>query len=70
MKNLLKKKARIDFGLTSDPKNIWYDWGFFEIKAFKKGTMHFKFKNINDWYLLNKAYGELKGFTLSEAYKK
>ena len=50
--------------------NVWYDWGFFEIKAFKKGTMHFKFKNTNDWYLLNKAYGELKGFTLSEAYKK
>lgn len=49
--------------------NTWYDWGFFEIKCFKKGTMHFKFKDLNDWYRLNKAYGELKGFTLSEQYK-
>jgi len=49
--------------------NTWYDWGFFEIKCFKKGTMHFKFKDNNDWYKLNKAYGELKGFTLPEQYK-
>ena len=33
------------------------------------GTMHIKFKDLNEWYLLNKAYGELKGFTLSEQYK-
>ena len=49
--------------------NTWYDWGFFEVKFFKKGTMHIKFKDLNDWYLLNKAYGELKGFTLTENYK-
>lgn len=46
--------------------NVWYDWGFFEIKAFKKGTMHLKFKSNKDWYLLNQAYGKLKGFTLKE----
>lgn len=50
--------------------NTWYDWGFFEVKFFKKGTMHVKFKDLNDWYLLNKAYGELKGFSLPENYKK
>ena len=50
--------------------NTWYEWGFFSIKFFKKGTAHIKFKNLNDWYLLNKAYGELKGFSLPETYKK
>jgi hypothetical protein len=49
--------------------NVWYEWGFFEVKFFKKGTMHVKFKNTEDWYLLNKAYGELKGFTLHDNYK-
>lgn len=49
---------------------VWYSWGFFDFKAFKKGTVHFKFKNESDWYALNKAYGELKGFTLSDKYKK
>lgn len=50
--------------------NTWYDWGFFEFKVFKKGTGHFKFKNIEDWYILNQAYGKLKGFTLTYNYKK
>lgn len=50
--------------------NTWYDWHFFEVKFFKKGTMHIKFKDNNDWYLLNKAYGELKGFVLPEQYSK
>lgn len=50
--------------------NTWYEFGFFECKFYKKGTGHFKFKNIEDWYLLNKAYGELKGFVLPETYKK
>lgn len=44
----------------------WYDWGFFTFKAFKKGTMHLKFKNEVDWYDLNKKYSELKGFQLPE----
>ena len=48
----------------------WYDWGFFEFKCFKKGTMHLKFKSTKDWYILNQAYGKLKGFTLNDNYKK
>lgn len=50
--------------------NTWYDWGFFEVKMFKKGTMHLKFKDIDVWYKLNHSYGKLKGFTLPETYKK
>lgn len=50
--------------------NTWYNYGFFEVKFFKKGTMHVKFKDLNDWYLLNRAYGELKGFSLPEQHKK
>jgi hypothetical protein len=50
--------------------NKWYQWGFFEVKFFKKGTMHVKFRDENEWYLINKAYGELKGFSLPETYKK
>lgn len=50
--------------------NTWYNYGFFDVKFFKKGTIHVKFKDLNDWYLLNRAYGELKGFSLPEQYKK
>ncbi len=46
--------------------NKWYDFAFFDVKFFKKGTAHFKFKNKDDWYRVNQAYGKLKGFTLKE----
>ncbi len=46
--------------------NTWYSWSFFEIKGFKKGTLHLKIKNIRDWELLNRAYAQAKGSTLPE----
>lgn len=48
--------------------NEWNDWGFFEYKLFKKGTGHFKFKDMNDWALLNQAYAKAKGFQLPERF--
>lgn len=54
------------YHLKDITSNTWYEWAFFEVKFFKKGTMHIKFKDLKDWYLLNKAYGELKGFVLHE----
>jgi len=32
--------------------------------------MHVKFKDFETWFLVNKAYGELKGFVLHDQYKK
>lgn len=61
------KKGDPDFIIEP---NKWIDWGFFEVKFYRKGTAHFKFKNIEDWYILNRAYGELKGFSLPETYNK
>jgi hypothetical protein len=29
-----------------------------------------KFKDVNDWYVLNQAYAKIKGFSLPETYKK
>lgn len=67
---------RFNFNRNNHEKNFeimpneWYEFGFFNVKFFKKGTMHLKFKNLDDWYRLNQAYGKLKGFTLPETYKK
>lgn len=46
--------------------NTWYDWGFFEFKLFKKGTGHFKFKDLKVWEQLNRRYAEIKGQVLPE----
>lgn len=45
---------------------VWYDWGFFEIKIFKKGTLHMKFKDDRIWMEFNKRYAEIKGYPLPE----
>lgn len=46
--------------------NTWYDWGFFQIKGFKKGTLHCKFKDEKVWEQFNRRVSEIKGYPLSE----
>ena len=46
--------------------NTWYNWEFFEIKFFKKGTMHFKFKNKDVWAVFNQNVARIKGFQLPD----
>lgn len=50
--------------------NTWYDWGFFEVKGFKKGSMHFKFKDQSVWAKFNQHISRIKGYPLYEAVKK
>jgi len=49
--------------------NTWYDWGFFEVKGFKKGTAHFRFKDPKVWELFNKNIARIKGYPLYERTK-
>ncbi len=48
---------------------VWYDWGFFTIKVFKKGTMHAKFKDDKVWELFNRAVARAKGYPLPDSVK-
>lgn len=58
-------------GNSQDPVQYgeWFDWGFFEVKLFKKGTGHFKFKDRDVWALFNQHIARIKGFPLPEAIK-
>ena len=49
--------------------NTWYDYSFFEFKAFKKGTMHLKFKDPKVWEILNRRYAKIKGQVLPEKFR-
>lgn len=42
----------------------WYDWTFFRIKGYKKGTMHFEFQNDDDWAMFNQAVAKVRGWEL------
>ncbi len=48
----------------------WFYWGFFEVKLFKKGTGHFKFKDENVWALFNQQIARIKGFPLPENLRR
>ncbi|MCT4088832.1 DUF4942 domain-containing protein [Elizabethkingia anophelis] len=54
-------------------KNIdwgkWFDFQFFEVKLFKKGTGHFKFKDRDIWATFNQHIARIKGYPLPEAIK-
>ena len=65
-KNFDDMQTFYSFSRDGLDRGKWLDWGFFEVKVFNKGTAHFKFKDDTDWYLLNKKYGEIKGFVLPE----
>lgn len=42
----------------------WFDWAFFRVKAFKKGTMHFVFKDENVWLKFNQEVAKQRGWIL------
>lgn len=48
----------------------WYDWGFFRIRGYKKGTMHFEFQTEELWMQFNRRVAEIKGWVLPQSTKK
>lgn len=47
----------------------WFDWHFFEVRLYKKGTGHFKFKNEDHWAMFNIHIARIKGYPLPESMK-
>lgn len=48
----------------------WYDWGFFRFRAYKKGTVHFEFKDEEVWAAVNARYARIKGQVLPETHRR
>lgn len=53
----------------------WFEWGYFRCKAFKKGSMHFEWLDLELWGKFNQRISKLKGYPLYEqkeqtAYQK
>jgi len=42
----------------------WYEWGFFRIKFFKKGTVHCEFLDEEVWMRFNAEVARIKGWAL------
>jgi methylase of polypeptide subunit release factors len=48
----------------------WFNWGYFKVRAYKKGTMHFEFKDEKVWGTFNQRVAKLKGYPLYEHKKE
>lgn len=46
------------------PWGEWFDFGYFRIKGFKKGTMHFEFLDEKLWMEFNQRVAKIKGWAL------
>lgn len=42
----------------------WYEWGYFRIRGYKKGTMHFDFTDERVWEQFNRRVAKIKGWAL------
>lgn len=47
----------------------WHNWGFFRIRGYKKGTMHFEFQDDDVWMKFNIAVAKAKGWQLPKQRK-
>lgn len=48
----------------------WFRWGFFKVRAYKKGTCHFEFIDENTWAKFNQEVAKTKGWKLGSKEKK
>lgn len=44
----------------------WFNWGFFRVRVYKKGTAHLEFIDEDVWAMFNQRVAKLKGFPLPE----
>ena len=44
----------------------WIDFGFFKIRGYKKGTIHFEFVSEDVWMEFNRRVAKIKGWQLPQ----
>lgn len=68
LKKLKERGFDCEITKTAVKPGEWFDFAFFRIKGFKKGTFHIEFKDAKLWETLNRAYGKSKGMVLPEKF--
>lgn len=63
LRDIINRNTQISWG-------EWINWGFFKVKGFKKGTMHFEFIDENVWESFNRKVAEIKGWNLPKSTRK
>ena len=48
----------------------WFEWGFFRVRVYKKGTAHFEFLDDNVWARFNQEVAKKKGWNIGSKEQK
>lgn len=67
---LLKLGTKVTIIETEREWGKWVDWGFFRVRGYKKGTMHFEFIDEKVLEKFNRRVAEIKGWRLPKSTKK
>ena len=63
----LKEAGRnAELVITDTSFGQWIEWGFFRIRGYKKGTMHFEFVDENVWMEFNRRVAKIKGWAIPQ----
>lgn len=63
---LFKKGINCEIEDSKPQWGMWFEWGFFRCRAYKKGTMHFEFLDHELWGRFNQRVAKIKGYPLYE----
>ena len=67
----LEKYVKDGYTIKNKPNfGEWFNFGFFTIKGFKKGTGHFKFRDKDLWAMFNQNVARIKGYPLPDTNPK
>jgi len=67
----LNNKGRAyELVIVDNSWGTWIEWGFFKVKGFKKGTMHFEFLEEELWCKFNQKVIEIKGWSNMVVHSK
>lgn len=69
MKEFQKQGIEVEVEDNRPKRGEWFDWGFFECRGYNKGSMHFKFKDMELWAKFNQHIARIKGYPLFEFVK-
>lgn len=65
--NLISKGRNAEIEDSKVNFGEWIKWGYFNIKCFKKGTIHFEFLDKELWGRFNQRVAKIKGYPLYES---
>lgn len=64
--NIRREGQKVETQINDHAYGEVFEWAYFKVKCFKKGTIHFEFKDRELWARFNQRVAKIKGYPLFE----